>query len=67
MDDEQIVLSAVEAYIGHRNLIQPALDEEDPSKDMTFLTEEERARREEEQKRAEEEAKGRAAEEEQKR
>ena len=67
VDDEQTVLSAVEAYIAHRNLIQPVLDEEDPSKDMTFLTEEERARREEEQKRTEEEAKGRAAEEEQKR
>ena len=44
--DERIILELVEAYLLHRNALPP-LPEEDPAKDWSMLTAEERKQREE--------------------
>ena len=61
--DERIILELVEAYLLHRNAL-PLLPEEDPAKDWSMLTAEERKQREEQQQKEAEEKKTKHDEEE---
>lgn len=56
IQDENIVVDLIENYLKHREGL-PLLDEENPLKDWSHLTEEEKKKREEEEKKHNEEEK----------
>ena len=49
LTEEKVIVEILEAFLDHRKDL-PLLDEEDPKKDWSNLTPEERAAREEEEK-----------------
>lgn len=63
--DEKIIVDLIEDYLKHRNGL-PLLDEENPAKDWSMLTEEEKKKRQEEENKKVEEEKKKDAEEEKK-
>jgi hypothetical protein len=63
--EEKFVVHLIEKYIQHREGL-PLLDEEDPLKDLSHLTEQEKVHRKEEEKKKDEEEKKRHDEEEKK-
>lgn len=65
IQDEKIVVDLIEEYLKHRDDL-PLLDEENPLKDWSNLTEEEKTKRLEEEKKQQEEEKKKSDEEEKK-